>query len=246
MSHSLKLTLAVVAMAVLGSNAPAQFITVPNGSFENPSTSPPVAGNGDYFQVNNNNSTFVPDWTFNDPSSVSGTLSNRFANIGNPGTSDGSRVGFFNVGSGATGTATTNSPVTTISGSSTYVLTVSIGNTPGTGNFNDPGTAVLNIFAQPATGPMILIGTNSINADTITDGTIQDLSATVFAPTAALYAGDGLYLQIEGVNTETNGESTQLLFDNVRLEAVPEPGTWALMLGGLGLLYFVRRRTARA
>lgn len=35
-----------------------------------------------------------------------------------------------------------------------------------------------------------------------------------------------------------------LLLDNVSLAAVPEPSTWAMMLGGIGLMGFVARRRA--
>jgi hypothetical protein len=50
--------------------------------------------------------------------------------------------------------------------------------------------------------------------------------------------------------TETNGISSgfyngSYLFvngDSIEVEVVPEPGTWALMLGGLGVLFFWQRR----
>ncbi len=49
----------------------------------------------------------------------------------------------------------------------------------------------------------------------------------------------------DGVTPLTGGSSyvaTVLYLNNGDLEVVPEPGTWALMLGGLALLVFVQRR----
>lgn len=38
------------------------------------------------------------------------------------------------------------------------------------------------------------------------------------------------------------GDNIGMLLDNVRVAAVPEPGTWALLLAGLGLMGMVSRR----
>jgi hypothetical protein len=46
------------------------------------------------------------------------------------------------------------------------------------------------------------------------------------------YYGNGSYLFI----SESNG------VDDIDVEVVPEPGTWAMMLGGLALLVFIQRR----
>ena len=35
-------------------------------------------------------------------------------------------------------------------------------------------------------------------------------------------------------------------FDDIEVDVVPEPGTWAMMLGGLAVLLFWQRRRARA
>jgi hypothetical protein len=221
----------------------AQVIAVPNFSFENPSTQPPLAGNGDYFQFNTNNSTFVPNWTFNDVTSVSGTLANRFAGIGNPGTSDGNRVAFFNTGTAAESTATTSSPVTTISSGLDYTLTVALGNTPGTGNYSQPGTFVLSLLANPLAGPAVTAATTTINGDAIPDGTIADYSLTLTALQASAFVGDGLSIQVGNIDSETNGNVAQALFDNVRLDAnaAPEPSIFGLIGLGLLALMFVRR-----
>jgi hypothetical protein len=44
------------------------------------------------------------------------------------------------------------------------------------------------------------------------------------------------------INTGTNLQNLQLYLYNGDLEVVPEPGTWAMMLGGLALLVFIQRR----
>jgi hypothetical protein len=44
------------------------------------------------------------------------------------------------------------------------------------------------------------------------------------------------------INSPTNYQNLQLYLYNGDLEVVPEPGTWALMLGGLAFLVFVQRR----
>ena len=49
-------------------------------------------------------------------------------------------------------------------------------------------------------------------------------------------SGNGL------LTTSQNYYGLQLYLDNGQLEVVPEPGTWALMLGGLALLIVIQRR----
>jgi len=44
------------------------------------------------------------------------------------------------------------------------------------------------------------------------------------------------------INSSSNLEGLQLYLYNGDLEVVPEPGTWALMLGGLALLVVIQRR----
>jgi len=47
------------------------------------------------------------------------------------------------------------------------------------------------------------------------------------------------------VTATTNGDpyaNLKLYLDAGQLEAIPEPGTWALMLGGLAVLVFFQRR----
>jgi hypothetical protein len=222
-------------------NASAQNITVSNGSFENPAD-----GTSDYFQTNVDNSTFVPDFTFDDASSVSGTLANRFALTGETGTSDGSRVAFFNVGSGLSGTATTNLEVTTVALGENYTFTAALGNTAGTGNYSEPGTFTLNILAGTTEATAVPVATQTVNGENITDGTISDFSVTLTAAEATALSGQGLYLQVEDTDTLGNGNDSQALFDNLRLsEATPEPSTYAMLFGGLALLGFcVRRKLA--
>ena len=48
------------------------------------------------------------------------------------------------------------------------------------------------------------------------------------------------------ITSSQNYTNLQLYLDNGQLEVVPEPGTWALMLGGLGVLLVIQRRRKNA
>jgi len=47
------------------------------------------------------------------------------------------------------------------------------------------------------------------------------------------------------INTPLNYGGLRLYLENGDLEVIPEPGTWALMLGGLALLVFIQQRRSR-
>jgi hypothetical protein len=103
---------------------------------------------------------------------------------------------------------------------------------------------------NPVSLPIITTGTifatstisgGTINAQTVENFVDYSVSFNTFGSDNAFAVGQSLYL---GVNVDSNGS---LQFDNVQLEAIPEPSAWALMLGGLAFLgYSLRRRAARA
>jgi hypothetical protein len=101
---------------------------------------------------------------------------------------------------------------------------------PGTsiirGDFdiNVPGGGTL------ATGAKTLVGTN---------GTYT-INATVGSPGSTAIAQE-TFLAVT-VDVNPNGESVSALVDSYTQAAIPEPGTWALLGGGLVLLGALRRR----
>lgn len=57
--------------------------------------------------------------------------------------------------------------------------------------------------------------------------------------------GEGQLLQFGFSATATKYNPSGVLYDNISMTAVPEPATYALMLGGLGLLVAFSRRRAK-
>ncbi|HEY0257558.1 MAG TPA: autotransporter-associated beta strand repeat-containing protein, partial [Candidatus Methylacidiphilales bacterium] len=91
---------------------------------------------------------------------------------------------------------------------------------------------------------------NFSNLVTTTDGVTDVLGANGFVLGVSTGSGTNYtpfnieMVDINGneIDTPTNYGGLQLYLDNGELELVPEPGTWALMLGGFALLAFIQRQ----
>jgi hypothetical protein len=160
----------------------------------------------------------------------------------------------FNLGAGAsTGFLNYANPNT----NSTYMNIA--GNTAGEINFGTTGGAIninlvdLTAFEPYGTdtlqlryqNPYLLIqaGANSDYNLYTTGG--YDQNGYVTGIGAGNVSGFNIQaLTINGTNitTSANYVGLQLYLYNGDLEVVPEPGTWAMMIGGLALLVFIQQR----
>jgi len=123
---------------------------------------------------------------------------------------------------------------------STLGIDLLTGGPIGSGN-GDPNTGTV---LAPSTGGFTdevtrsqLLTTGGGNGS----GTFTNFSITI--PASAL-VGDSGALYLELVNTSNANQvnvSNIELSEAVPVPAVPEPGTWAMMLGGLGALFFFQR-----
>jgi len=119
---------------------------------------------------------------------------------------------------------------------STLGIDLLTGGPIGSGNGDPNNGTVLD--------PSVTIGSHSYT-DAVTptlsqqnSGIFTNVSFTI--PASALTSNSGaLYLEL--VDT---GNANQVNFSNIEISdtlAVPEPGTWAMLLGGLGTLFFFQR-----
>jgi hypothetical protein len=139
-----------------------------------------------------------------------------------------------------------------ISANTNYTLTVALG-VPG---INYGATYYLSLLANGSspTGEPIAIPSSSLILLPATSGYTNFYDATVTLNAATILA-DGLVGQQLGIQLESEiapgalpyadlSQASQTYFSDVRLDtaAVPEPSTYALMLGGFGLLVYCRSR----
>jgi len=229
-------TLAFAALLALTAViAHATPITVPNASFENPTT--PTGGDG----------APIPGWVFNSTSgNLYGTslISNSFIS---EGAASGNNYAFmFNDGSGKTDTITSAASLGTIEANTCYTLTVAIGNVAGSDSVSNhfPGNVSFSLLANGTA-----FATDSVPNGTVPDGTFENFSLTFQTPSSGSIIGESLEIQLASLPTPGPGAGPA--FDNVTLDATsiavaPEPSTCALMLGGFLVLAWLSRPRTRS
>ncbi|HEY0258196.1 MAG TPA: PEP-CTERM sorting domain-containing protein [Candidatus Methylacidiphilales bacterium] len=158
----------------------------------------------------------------------------------------------FNLGAGSTtGPFAFSNPNT----NSTYLSVTS--DTAGGINFGTGAAININLvdltaYQPVGTGdslqlqfqnPYLLIAADSDSdyANLVTTGGLDQNGYVLGVGTLQSYTA--LNLDLQNVNGQViGGAGLQLYLYNGNLEVVPEPGTWALMLGGLAVLIIIQRR----
>ncbi len=219
-----KMVGAVILLAALGTaSVDATSITVSNYSFE-----ADVISGGDFVAYPS-----VTNWTIgslNLPGHPGASewglfypLTGYGFNTANPlgAPAQGNQTfAFFDILGG-----TASQTVGTIEGGTTYTLTVAAGWRAGTTLMpygldllanGTPMTPISSVLTAP------------------TSGNFVDNSKTYFVPTGSALAGEALAIQLTG--TGNDATATQVYFDNIRLDAVPEPSAALMLLTGLGIL----------
>ncbi len=227
---SLQIILIFLLTAVTASATP---VTIPNASFESPST--PTGGDG----------APIPGWVFD---SQSGNLYGT-ASISQSFTSEGAASGsnyafMFNDVAGKTDTITSAASLGIIEPNTSYTLTVAVGNVGGSDSVSNhyPGNVSFSLLADG-----IAFATDTVPNGTVPDATFDDFSLTFQTPSTGSIIGENLTIQLASL--PTSGPGSGPAFDNVTLDAtplaVPEPSTWTLAVCALLIFACFIRRQAR-
>jgi hypothetical protein len=229
----------VAATAILSTlTANATPITVPNSSFESPSS--PANSSA--------NPNIISGWTFNvGRGSVYGTEPIS-SNFNSPGTSSGNNAAFINNDyPNVTDTITSAASLGTITPLTEYTLTLAIGNVKQSDSslYGAPGNVSFSLLADG-----VVFATDTINNDTVPNGTFENFTLTYSTPASDAIIGENLEIQMAALPEQ--GTAYKPAFDSVTLDAtlldppaVPEPQTWVLVLAGtFTLCWIVRRKQA--
>jgi len=115
-----------------------------------------------------------------------------------------------------------------------YTLTFDLGDRGSNGVSND---TVVELLAGST-----VIGSQTYDDTSITSGQFAPESISVLSSSLV---GDSGALSIEVLNGDSTNPGYHTDFTNVQssdtVVATPEPGTWAMLLGGLGTLFFFQR-----
>jgi hypothetical protein len=226
------LTASVIFMSA--SSGSAQVIeSIPNYSFEQYSN----AGNAYANQTppGNPNPTGILFNNWETTAANYQIFQNPVSNLASPGTTQGTYYADESIPFGTVVTAEMENPFTDIQNNYAYTLTVALG--------VETGKTSGNMTIELLSGNTVLAFSNI-------SGATLDLNAGTFADYStklSTYNGNdsgyiGQPLSVAIITTPTAGNQDGE-FDNVRVGAVPEPSTYALMLGGLAFLgLWLRRR----
>jgi hypothetical protein len=220
---------------ILGASvASATPITVPNASFESPSSPTQTS----------TNPNVATGWVFNVKGGSAYGTSSISSNFNSIGTALGNDYAFINNDwPNVTDTITSASSLGTIAPLTKYTLTLAIGNrkTSDSSLYGAPGNLSFSLLANG-----VAFATNTVNNGTVPNGTFQDFTLSFTTPTSGSIIGQALEIQMASLPEQ--GTAYQPSFDNVRLDATsiavaPEPATGALLVSGLLTLgWLVRRR----
>ena len=231
--------LLVVCLCLAAPSLFAMDITVPNFSFELPVQ---VSGGNDNGGNGTNDTTAIQDWTITAANTNNGVYfpSSGFTTTNPlPAPADGNQVAFVTPAIGDSASITTTNSLGLIQASTTYKLTVALGSRSDAVSFTT-GVYTIDVLANG-----VSVAENTLSGSTIPVGTFTDLSATFTSPVSGGVDGESLTIMITAM---ANSGSDQGIFDNVRLtaDAVPEPGTTALLLGGGAVALLLGRRAVKA
>jgi hypothetical protein len=249
-------SIAVLTTFALTAVARADSITVPNFSFESPaipSGSTTVSSTAD---MSTTNTGIITGWTV-DTSRANGEqfgVVTASSALNSAGTSDGSQLGFLDAFyNGPDALTLSTSTSATIQANTTYTLTFALGapvNPPqglGTAGQDVAPTDTISLLANGTAFSSTLVQDTSVP-----EGTVADFSTTFTTGTTDSIIGQQLGISLFAIKDsypvvgDPGFEET--VFDNVRLtevSAVPEPATWALMLGGVAFLVLLTQRNLR-
>jgi hypothetical protein len=238
MRHPAKLVLCTAALAVIGLSplAKADFLPVPNFSFEAPTQ---AGGSGDLGSVTGGTSG-ITDWNLSGAFTASAGVfandsPNQFTTL-----PDGRQFAFIDAWRSGDQTSLTLDPAANslpaIDSTASYTLTVAIGQRA---DYQPAGSVAIQLLANGN-----VVSSNTLNANTITPGAFTDLSTTLTAAQAATLGGQQLSIRIVDTNTSATNDKNEVALDNVRLftTAVPEPASLGVLLIGAAGLLTKRRR----
>ena len=242
--RSVAVWLALLAIGLASGPAQAAGIPVPNGSFESPTPTPPspVATDVDFWQDEPQPIWFDPDGFGFTWDQTTGAFPNPPE--GNPGritNMDGAQGGYILA---LPGTGMSQELDATYEVGLSYTLTVGMASSSSQplleGNtfelslyYLDALDALVTVASTPITYSITEFPTLTEFVDfTVNLGEVQGGDA---------WAGENIGIRL----LSTSGTGAAWDLDNVRLQAIPEPGTWGLLALGLGAGLAYQRRGQR-